>query len=431
MVDSPTLLGRYRLEERLASGGMGAVWAATDERLGRRVAIKMLKDQLAEDPRFVERFRREARAVAALSHPHIANVYDYGEDGGNHFIVMELAEGRDLARILASEGPIDPSRTGSIGARICDALASAHRAGVVHRDIKPANVIIGAGDRVKVTDFGIARAAGDSTLTATGAMIGTAGYISPEQASGTPVGPLSDIYSLGIVLYEMLTGAPPFVGDSPLSIAMQHVQSEIPSPSRVNPEVPADLDEIVARATAKEPEDRFPSADDIANALRGATDPSATAVMPGAAVGGAPQETRPLTREEPPEPRTRERPVGTPRRRSVTPLVIAALIGLVLLAGVLILPRLSDEAPPATGTGRDAGGGGGNPGGGSPVYELKSQVIGAPYQEVEAVLEDQGFAVEIQTIDSSEAADTIVETDPPPGTPLDAGQTITLVVAGG
>ncbi|MBA2427553.1 MAG: serine/threonine protein kinase [Actinobacteria bacterium] len=455
MVDAPKLLGRYQLGERIASGAMGSVYSATDERLGREVAVKLLKEELVRDDRFVERFRREARAVAALNHPSIASVYDYGEDEDHYFIVMELAPGLDLARLLGAEGTLDPQRTRMIGAQICDALASAHLAGVIHRDIKPANVIVGTDDRVKVTDFGIARAAGDSTLTATGSVLGTAHYISPEQASGHPLGPASDIYSLGIVLYEMLTGTFPFAGESALAIAMHHVSDEVPAPSSVNPEVPEDLDHAVGRATAKVPEDRFDSAEAMANALRGHADPDATVVaapatMPatqeltGADTRVAPG-TQPYTSASGQAPAPAERGArGRPRIGATG--VIIGLIVLLLLAGALILPRItSNDEPAPSGATADPGGGGNTGGGGNSAggtdsgapetacgatpCALEEAVIGAPYQEVEDVLRGQGYQVEVQPTASDQSADTIIETDPAPGTPLDEGQTVVLVVA--
>lgn len=280
MVDAQKLSGRYRIEEKLATGGMGAVYTAFDERLDRTVAVKLLKEELAEDPRFVERFRREARAAAALSHPNVAGVFDHGEDEGRHFIVMELAAGRDLARVMREEGAFTPDRTVRIGTQIADALAHAHSAGLVHRDVKPHNVILDDTDRVKVTDFGIARAAGESTLTATGSVLGSAHYISPEQASGTHIGPASDIYSLGIVIYEMLTGALPFTGESALGVAMRHVNDDVPTPSALNPDVPPPLDAIVARATAKDPQDRFHDAVEMSAALTQALVPQTTEELP-------------------------------------------------------------------------------------------------------------------------------------------------------
>ncbi|MDP9225529.1 MAG: protein kinase [Actinomycetota bacterium] len=267
VTNTGALQGRYRIDRDIATGGMGSVFAATDVRLRREVALKLMKDDLRPDRSFVERFHREALAAAALSHPNIATIYDYGEDGSRHFIVMELIHGRDLAMVMRQEAPLAWERAATIAAQIADALAYAHEAGVVHRDIKPANVMINDQGQVKVTDFGIARATGDASLTAAGSILGTAHYMSPEQARGESVGPGSDIYSLGVVLYEMLTGAVPFISDSPISVALRHLSDDIPAPSELNPLLPADLDRIVEQATAKAPENRFATAADMSAAL--------------------------------------------------------------------------------------------------------------------------------------------------------------------
>ena len=262
------IAGRYRLERRLATGGMGTVHAAIDERLGRRVAVKVLRDELARDARSRERFRREARAVAALNHPSIAAIYDYGEEGDLSYIVMELVAGRDVAAMLEDEGTLDPHHATEIIAAVLDALGHAHDAGIVHRDVKPGNVIVTPSHVVKVTDFGIARAAGDERLTATGAVLGSAHYLSPEQARGERATPSSDIYSTGVLLFEILTGSPPFDGESPVLVAERRLTESVPAPSRVVAGISESLDEVVRRATSKRPEDRYPSAAHMAHALR-------------------------------------------------------------------------------------------------------------------------------------------------------------------
>jgi eukaryotic-like serine/threonine-protein kinase len=256
--------GRYEIVEHLARGGMAEVYVAHDQLLDRRVALKVLFPEFAADRSFVERFRREARAAAGLNHHNIVSVYDTGEENGTYFIVMEYVEGRTLRDIIRSEGPLLPQRAADIGADIAAALAFAHRHGVVHRDVKPGNVLIDRAGRVKVTDFGIARA-GDmqENLTQTGAVMGTATYFSPEQAQGGAIDPRSDVYSLGVVLYEMVTGRPPFSGDSPVAIAYQHVRETPTPPSSVNPDVPPDFEACVLKCLAKNPANRYATADDL------------------------------------------------------------------------------------------------------------------------------------------------------------------------
>src|SRR6476661_9077923 len=260
---------RYLLGERIAVGGMGEVYLATDERLGRQVAVKVLSPAFAESPDFVERFRREALTAAALSHPNIAQVYDYGVDGASHFIVMEYAEGWDLAHLIRQHGRLTPSDAVRVAEQVCAALAVAHRAGVVHRDVKPGNVIVRPDGTVKVTNFGIARALGQASLTDTGTVMGTAAYVAPEQARGEATTPSSDLYSLGILLFQMLTGAVPFEGDTPVAVAIRHLDEPVPLPSSRVADLPANLDEVVVRATAKSPADRYADADAMAAALVG------------------------------------------------------------------------------------------------------------------------------------------------------------------
>jgi eukaryotic-like serine/threonine-protein kinase len=431
MVNSGVLHERYRITEPLASGGMGKVFCATDERLGRTVAVKLLRDDLAHDERFVERFRREARAAASLSHPNVAGVYDYGEDNGQHFIVMEYVEGRDLARLLREDGPLSSDRAARIAAQAADALGHAHSAGLVHRDVKPANVIVMEGDRVKVTDFGIARAAGDATLTATGSVLGTAHYLAPEQAEGNPAGPPSDIYSLGIVLYEMLTGALPFTGDSALAVAMRHVNDDVPAPSQLNDSVPAPLDSIVARATAKDPANRFPDARSMAVALTEAAAPTggngagpipATAVLPtgGATTAVGAQSVWPI-----PGDRWNPQRVGR--------AVVFALVTLVVVALVLLLWRLANGAEPERSTGPPE-----NSQEQDPVTEPEVPpseempiLIGLNYEEATTFLEAQGYEVTVEPVEHEAEEGTVVDTSPRPEENLEEAQEVILYVSAG
>src|SRR3954463_10098077 len=354
MAISDTLLntlfdGRYRIVRKLGTGGMANVYLAEDEVLGRRVAIKILNDRHAGDEQFVERFRREAKNAASLSHPNIVSIYDRGEAEGTYYIAMEYLDGRSLKEVIDADAPLESDRAIEYALQILAALRFAHRNGIVHRDIKPHNVLVDDEGRLKVTDFGIARS-GVSQMTEVGSIIGTAQYLSPEQARGAAVGPTSDIYSVGVVLYEMLTGEVPFSGDTAVGIMMKH-QSAIPDPpSRRNPQVPRDLDLIVLRALAKNPKHRYQSAEEMTADLervgRGGsvsdtTENAATMVLSAAADSSAKttivrptMPVAPATR--PPVPRTP--PAGyygydePPRRRAVWPWVLTAL----LIAGAIV-----------------------------------------------------------------------------------------------
>src|ERR671938_649269 len=255
MAFSDTLLntlfdGRYRIVRKLGTGGMANVYLAEDQELGRRVAIKILNDRHAGDDQFIERFRREAKNAAGLSHPNIVSIYDRGEAERTYYIAMEYLDGRSLKELIVSRGPAPVNVAVDYARQILAAVRFAHRHGIVHRDIKPHNVLVDAEGRLKVTDFGIARA-GASQMTEAGSIIGTAQYLSPEQAKGAPVDPTSDLYSVGVVLYELLTGKVPFTGESPVEIAMKHISAIPEPPSSLRPEVPEDLDKVVLRALGK------------------------------------------------------------------------------------------------------------------------------------------------------------------------------------
>ena len=254
--------GRYRVLRKLGSGGMANVYLAEDQELGRNVAIKILDDRHASDAQFVERFRREAKNAAGLSHPNIVSIYDRGEADGTYYIAMEYLDGRTLKELINARGPTPPKIAIEYTRQILAAVGFAHKNGIVHRDIKPHNVLVDSEGRLKVTDFGIARS-GTSQMTEVGSIIGTAQYLSPEQARGSSVGPSSDIYSVGVVLYEMLTGELPFTGETPLEIAMKHLSAIPDPPSRKNPAVSRDLDLIVLRALAKNPKNRYQSAEEM------------------------------------------------------------------------------------------------------------------------------------------------------------------------
>ncbi len=267
MIDSGTIIdGRYEVLERVGSGGMADVYLASDQLLGRKVAVKVLHHRFAEDQEFVERFRREASSAAGLSHPNVVSVFDRGEWDGTYYIAMEYLPGRTLKAIVRERGPLDPAAAIDIVVQILRAARFAHRRGVIHRDLKPHNVILDEEGRAKVTDFGIARA-GASDMTLTGSIMGTAQYLSPEQAQGHAVSESSDIYAIGVVLYELLTGRVPFEGETAVTIALQHISREPPPPSSVNPAVPPALDAVVLRALRKDPVERYQSADEVIAAL--------------------------------------------------------------------------------------------------------------------------------------------------------------------
>jgi serine/threonine protein kinase len=329
------LSNRYRIEDPLGVGGMARVFRGTDLVLGRTVAIKVLAEHLARDPRSVERFRREAQAAAGLSHPGIVSVYDTGSDGDDHYIVMEHISGRTLADLEEEAGRFHPERAAEIAEAVAFALAHAHGKGIVHRDIKPGNIMITPSGEVKVMDFGIARALGGQSFTQTATVLGTATYFSPEQAMGERVDARSDLYALGVVLYEMLAGRAPFAGDSPVSVAYQHVRQEPEPPSRLNPDVDRALEAIVLKAMAKDREVRYQSAEEMQRDLGRLRGPAAPA---GVAVGSADR-----TIEQPPVERTAVLPPVPPSRRATrqprrAPWLIAllALLAMALVGGLIL-----------------------------------------------------------------------------------------------
>src|SRR6476659_7134872 len=279
--------GRYRLIELLGSGGMATIYRATDTGLGRDVALKLLRPEYLRDPDFSARFRQEAQSAASLSHPNIVTVYDYGEDPSGPYIVMELIDGEDLTDILRRSGPLPPRQAARIAAGVARALAAAHGRGLVHRDVKPGNVLIGRDGQVKVVDFGIARAIAEAQVTLPGTTLGSVHYFSPEQARGEPATAASDIYSLGIVLFEMLTGSRPWEGDSAASVALARLSGPIPDPMTVRPSVPPDLAAITRRALALDPRDRWASASVLADALEATLAPGGSAAAAGAAAAVA------------------------------------------------------------------------------------------------------------------------------------------------
>ena len=344
--------GRYQISRKLGAGGMANVYLAEDQDLGRRVAIKILDDRHARDDQFVERFRREAQNAGGLSHPSIVSIYDRGEAEGTYYIAMEYVEGRTLKELIVARGPSPIGIAIDYTRQILSALRFAHRSGIVHRDIKPHNVIVDSDGRVKVMDFGIARA-GTSQMTEAGSIIGTAQYLSPEQARGAPVDQTSDLYSTGIVLYELLTGSVPFNGDTPVEIAMKHLSKTPEPPSTHRPEIPRDLDYVILRALAKDPSERYHSAEemdsDLERIARGIgvsaeTAEAATSVLSRTDVLDAPTTIRPATATTTYTPGRYYEYDETRRRRSIWPWLLAVLaVALAVVGGFFAYQQLQEQ----------------------------------------------------------------------------------------
>jgi eukaryotic-like serine/threonine-protein kinase len=408
--------GRYRVLRRIGSGGMADVYCAEDSHLGRHVAIKVLHRRFAQDQEFVERFRREAKSAAGLNHPNVVGVFDRGEHEGTYYIAMELLDGQTLKEIVGSEAPLLQERVIDLGLQILQAAGFAHSHGVIHRDFKPHNVIVDQRGHAKVTDFGIARA-GASEMTETGSIMGTAQYLSPEQAQGHAVTATSDIYSIGVMLYEMLAGRLPFEGDSAVAVALKHL-SEPPAPiSRWRPDVHPALEAVVMAALAKDPGQRWQSAEDLAAGLEaartqieagpnGGQDTAAFAAIPVPTA----DETAPT--QLAPTPAPVAAPVEEPRRERKRPWWWYAIGALVLaLLGVLLYLILSGVL--------------------ATEQREVPRVTGKQLVEARAVMERAGFEVQTERVQSSQPFDQVVDQDPNGGEEADEGSTVTLEVSGG
>ena len=408
--------GRYRILRRIGSGGMADVYCAEDSHLGRQVAIKVLHRRFAQDQEFVERFRREAKSAAGLNHPNVVGVFDRGEHEGTYYIAMEYLTGQTLKDLVTAQAPLPQERVIDIGTQILEAAGFAHRHGVIHRDFKPHNVIVDEHGHAKVTDFGIARA-GASEMTETGSIMGTAQYLSPEQAQGHAVTATSDIYSIGVMLYELLAGRLPFEGDSAVAVALKHLSEAPPPISQWRPDVHPALEAVVMAALAKDPAQRWQSAEDLATALEaaraqieaghnGGQDTAAFAPIPMPA-DDATAATQPAGATAP-----ALAPVAVPReeRERRWPWFTIGILTLALIGALLYvivsgaLTAEQKEVPRVTG----------------------KQLVAA-----RALMERSGFEVQTERVRSSQPFDQVVDQDPNPGEEADEGSTVTLEVSDG
>ncbi|MGH2427721.1 MAG: Stk1 family PASTA domain-containing Ser/Thr kinase [Candidatus Limnocylindria bacterium] len=438
--------GRYRLIAPLGEGGMATIWRGVDEQLDREVAVKLLRPQFGSDTGFTARFKQEARAAGSLSHQHIVSVYDYGTDGdkGDQYIVMELIEGRDLSSVLRERGSLGTDDAVRVAIGTAGALEAAHRKGIVHRDVKPGNILITDAGDVKVTDFGIARAVAEASMTVTGTTLGSVHYFSPEQARGDEVTGASDVYSLGIVLYEMLTGRRPFEGDSAAAVALKRLNEDPAPPSAIGISLSPGLEAVLMRALRREPGDRFPDAGAFAEALRvwrrdpdaippllaGAAAPAAASAAAAATTPPAgeptvyvpPRVARPADRVPvaPPPRRTdpyrRERDEGQPWWIWLLALLAVVLLGAIGFLGAQIIGGLGPGETPEPSVQQVT----------IPDWE------GDPITQVRTDARQLGLDLEEEDEASDDIAENrVIRSDPVAGQSVDEGSTVTVFVSSG
>jgi len=395
---------RYRVTEKIGSGGMAEVYKAVDEVLGRTVAVKVLHPRYASDPGFVARFRQEAQAAANLSHPSIVNIYDWGRDDDTYYIVMEYVRGTDLKAIIEQQGAIDPMKAAEYASQVCAALAVAHGYDIIHRDIKPHNIVLAADGTVKVMDFGIARA-GNSTMTQTGSVLGTAHYVSPEQAQGRALGPASDLYSLGVVLYELTTGRLPFDADTPVAVALKQVNEEPVPPRTINPNIPPALEAVILRAMQKDPSARYASAEEMRADLKRVLAGGSVAAPAAVAAGGM-DETSVMPAVGA-AAGSRVRPI--PKRRNPWPWIIGAV--LLLAAGLGLAWALGAFE--------------------STEMVTVPGVVGLTLEEASELIESAELTVGpiTERTDEEVAAGLVIEQSPAEGAEAPAGSEVSLVIS--
>ena len=404
---------RYRVIEKIGTGGMADVFKAVDDVLGRTVAVKVLHPRYASDPTFVARFRQEAQAAANLSHPNIVNMYDWGRDGETYYIVMEYVKGTDLKSLVTQQGPLDPRKAAEYAAQICGALAVAHGYDIIHRDIKPHNIVLASDGTIKVMDFGIARA-GNTTMTQTGSVLGTAQYISPEQAQGRQLSPASDLYSLGVTLYELVTGRPPFDADTPVATALQQVNDEPVPPRQIRASIPPALEAVILRALRKNPAERYDSASEMRDDLRRAISgelPSG-GIYAGAADGGHTSVLPAVERSASARPAAGAPAVRPVPERRMSPWAWVAIVAALLVVGLGVAYAL------------------GAFGGGGIVVPTLS---GLTEDQAKTELEAAGLTLGVVGTENHDTIEPgiIISQDPKAGDEVEEGTAINIVVSQG